>query len=375
MIFFNVRKSNLIIHLRPILKGLHAAGFETGLLISEAEQKKIFEDEFDFAKFFLLSDVDQIKTPGVTVSADVHSIAPPRTFHVNTLHNQPVKYWKHPTKHLAKFDGFLCWGPFQRDFIRHLYAGTGLISPELFETGCPLLDPLFDGTLNKAELAEKRGLDPNNPTVLYAPSWNPGLSLREFGTEVLEALEQAPKNLNIAFRLHPASVFSAVDETRKRFSGGIKWGDLIQKIINSRPNVCDCSFEDDSIEALHLSDYVFTDISSLAWDALAIDRGVFHIDCPDWPQVASQNRMFGNPKPRLTRSHAFLNAGVEYGNGTVALKDLGGVLNAIATGTGIPPRKHAHNRLRSRLLYNPGTAQRATVALLSDIHDRMLSES
>lgn len=368
MIFFSLHKSNMIIHLRPLIHGLHEEGLPVALLVESDVQKLALKEEFGFAKFFLHDEIPSIDTPGVTISASLHSAAPKHTFHLNTLHYQPVKYWRNASRLLVNFDGFLCWGPFQEEYIRHLYTGTGLVSPLFFQTGCAMLDKLFDGSVDRSAEAERRGLNPDFPTVLYAPSWNPGLSLRAFGNEILGALAAAPQDLNILLRLHPASLFSKLDKGHKRFSGGVDWAGLIAALFADRKHMHNCSLEPDAAEALILSDHVITDYSSLAWDALALDRNVFHIDCPDWPHIAAENRLFGKPRPTWTLNNAFLNAGVGYGNGRVAVADLPELLNQLASDSGFPARRVSAERLLPRLLHAPGQARQKTVAIVKDLY-------
>ena len=108
MIFFNLRTPNLLIHLRPIINDLKNGDIPIGLILEDKDKASFLENEISHLPMFEESQVHSLLTKGITVSSDVHSKAPPNTIHLNTFHNQPVKYWMHPRPLLSKIDGFLC---------------------------------------------------------------------------------------------------------------------------------------------------------------------------------------------------------------------------------------------------------------------------
>lgn len=368
MIFFNLRKPNLLIHLRPIIKSLKNSDVSIGLILDDKDRACFLDEELTRFPMFEESKVASLPTKGITVSADVHSKAPPNTLHLNTFHNQPVKYWMHPKPLLSKIDGFLCWGSFQKKYIKHLYASVGLMDPLIFESGAPLLDRMFDGINDKEKIRQKHKIDLEKKTILIAPSWNEGLLLREHGNELFEVLLNAPKNINLLLRLHPASMFSSDGENNNYFNGGQNWREKISTLLRARSNIFDFSSEPDAVEALIMSDCVITDVSSIAWDALTINSDVFFVDCPNWPDVAHKNRNFGNPTPTLTLNHDFLNAGKIYGNGVLKFDQLNALLMAYENKELLPPRQASFIRLRQRLLYNPGSATRETKRILKKLY-------
>ena len=372
MIFINVRQPNLLIHLRPIIAILQKKKVDFAIIYNNDIVRIKIEEEFSNINFIEEKNIDQVQDRGITISADIHSKAPPHSIHLNTLHNQPVKYWLHPANLLLNFDGFLCWGPFQKEFVLHLYRQAGLMAPKVYETGAPLLDNLFYPQRTRAELELQYGIKRQTKTVLYAPSWNKGLSLDKFNQEIIEAFKNCPKNVNIVLRLHPASIFSKEHDPNGYFTGNRDWLDFLQSELTDRKNIFNLSNEPNAINAILLSDCVLTDFSSIAWDAMATDVDVFHLDCPDWPKYAAQNKNFGQPKEILTLQHDFLNAGRRYGNGVISPEQISGLLKAYSDGQKLPARQKSSMRLRSRLLYNPGCAAQKTFEIITGLHDEIL---
>jgi len=371
MIFINVRQPNLLIHLRPIIAILQKNEADLTIIYNNDNVRTKIESEFSKLCFVEEQNIDHVQEKGITISADVHSKAPPNSFHLNTLHNQPVKYWLHPTNLLQNFDGFLCWGPFQKEFILHLYRQGGLIAPEIFESGAPLLDSLVYPHKNRADLEMQYGIKRQTKTVLYAPSWNKGLSLDKFGKDIIDAFKNCPKDINILLRLHPASLFSKEHDPNGYFTGNQAWLDFFKSHLADKENIFDLSGDPNAINAILLSDCVLTDFSSIAWDAMVTDVDLFHLDCPEWPTYAAQNKNFGLPKEVLTLQHDFLNAGRRYGNGVIAPEQISELLRAYSDGQKLPARQASVVRLHSRLLYNPGCAAQKTFEIVTQLHNKI----
>lgn len=68
--------------------------------------------------------------------------------------------------------------------------------------GMPKLDPFFDGSLNKKAIMENLNLDPNLPTVIYAPTRTAGISSSTdmFGRQIISTLCEMP--VNFLVKLH-----------------------------------------------------------------------------------------------------------------------------------------------------------------------------
>ena len=112
---------------------------------------------------------------------------------------------------LDNYDAVLLVGEFEIPLIRKLEALRNLPEKELVPAGLPYMDEL----LKKAELknavgtvAKKEGRhkfdNPEEITVLLAPSWGEKGFLKVLGTDFIEKL--AEKNFNLILRPHPQSL-------------------------------------------------------------------------------------------------------------------------------------------------------------------------
>ena len=71
--------------------------------------------------------------------------------------------------------------PRSADALRGGRAWSIRTAPAAALIGYPKVDCLVDGSLNRAAIQERLGLDPSAPTVLYAPTWSPYSSLNDIG--------------------------------------------------------------------------------------------------------------------------------------------------------------------------------------------------
>lgn len=364
MIFINIRQPNLYIHLEPYISILSSVFTDMTVFCDYDHISKIIQQKFEHIRITTSEQITKTQDTGVTISADFHSVAPRNTIHLNVLHNQPVKYWMHPRQLLLNFDGFLCWGPLQKSYIEHLYKNSGLMAPMLFDVGSPYLDFLIQNRERSGEYKKKLLSEPSNPTILYAPSWNPFLSIQENGTQILDFIKHSTPDINVIIRLHPASLFDQSHPQAQYFTGGKNWRSQLKNLTAISKNVYDHSLNHSALESLLITDCVLTDVSSIAWDALLTDSSVFHIECPRWPENAKQNAVFGNPEHNLTVGHDFLNAGVAYGNGYIKTSNIPSLLRAISNGESDLLKSHrGHiNRIENRLLFNPGNSREPLIS-------------
>jgi CDP-glycerol glycerophosphotransferase (TagB/SpsB family) len=71
---------------------------------------------------------------------------------------------------------------------------------DIVNVGLPKLDRFFDGSFNTGEIFRELNIDPDRPTVLYAPSYKP-TSIFDIGEEVVKL----GKTYNVLVKLHPYS--------------------------------------------------------------------------------------------------------------------------------------------------------------------------
>jgi hypothetical protein len=148
--------------------------------------------------------------------------------------------------------------------------------------GYPKSDKLYQGTLpGRNDIFSRLHLDHRKKTLLYAPAWGSGLSLREFGTSLVETILQN-KDYNLIIKLHPVSFCSPQDKDYIMFTGGINWEQEFFPFMNY-PN-CAFAKKPEIDELLIVSDIMITDFSSVALEFLALDKPVIYLDCPKFEE-------------------------------------------------------------------------------------------
>ena len=162
------------------------------------------------------------------------------------------------------------------------YLDAGLIDPRRTKAslvGYPKVDCLVDGTLDRDAIIAATNLNPQAPTVLYAPTWSQYSALHTAGLQMLPKL--ASLGFNVIIKLHDRS-FDASRDVR-----GIDWrGRLDVLARNPRIHVVRGA---DISPYLFVSDVVVTDHSSVGFEFMLLDRPVVVIDCPELIEKASVN--------------------------------------------------------------------------------------
>ena len=226
------------------------------------------------------------------------------------------------------------------------YAQAGLIDqegPEAALIGYPKVDCLVDGSLDRRAIQQSLGLDPDVPTVLYAPTWSPHSSLNALGSAVIEALPRL--GLNLIVKLHDRSY-----EPTERGSGGADWRTRLQRLgRDSRVHVAESP---DASPYLFVADALITDHSSIGFEFMLLDRPVVVIDCPGLIEKARVSL----DKVRLLRSSADVVAGADE------------LVRAVVRALEHPSRLSERRRAVSGdLFYRPGSATSRAVRCIYDV--------
>ncbi len=165
------------------------------------------------------------------------------------------------------YDHVFATGPYMiRRYVERGFFEAG--DPKLRHVGLPKTDRLTDGTLDRARFLEAQGLDPALPTVLYAPSWGDESSLDRMGEALLRAL--AGFDGNVLVKLHD----NAYDPRYAQRD----WRALLDELAGPRFAAPDVS---DVIPFMQASDLMVTDISSVAFEWLQVDRPLVFMTFPD----------------------------------------------------------------------------------------------
>jgi hypothetical protein len=134
------------------------------------------------------------------------------------------------------------------------------ITTELVVSGFPKLDPLFDIQSDKSTLTIP-GLDPDKPTVLYAPTFYPA-SIEVFG----DLLAELTAGCNLIVKLHH---FSWLLKKYRRHL------ELLQNLSDKYDHIHLISVEHYNIVPLYkIADLLLTEASSTAFEFLATGKPV-----------------------------------------------------------------------------------------------------
>jgi hypothetical protein len=252
---------------------------------------------------------------------------------------------------IARFTDLFLIGPTHRDLYERTYGpahpGAAI---RLHEVGYPKLDALLGGGYDPAPFRARLGLPPG-PVVLYAPAYDPGTSLREYGAELIEALLGLPATILV--KLHPALLAGAADAFD---TGGVDWPAVMER-FTGRANFRHVT-EPDITPCLAAADVMVTDVSGAALEFLMQGKPVVFIDCPRFFDEHLP-RTFG-VDGRAAREDPAMNAGRDFG---VVVKDLEEMKMEVRRLLAGGPRP----RLRPEdLLYHPGRATAVALALLRE---------
>jgi hypothetical protein len=175
-----------------------------------------------------------------------------------------------PRASARRFDA-VCIGD---DWRRAHYERVGARPETFWETGYPQIDPL-----SRRDPAPALPLDPARPTLLYAPTWNLGLtSAAAFGERLVDLVRAEAPGLNIIIKPHPV-----IGDWRPRWMAS--WGRLaaahrgVHVVTDTHADV---------VPYMLASDVLLSDASSVVFEFLALDRPIvlftnpLHAADPAW---------------------------------------------------------------------------------------------
>jgi hypothetical protein len=218
-------------------------------------------------------------------------------------------------------------------------------SPAIRLVGMPKTDCLVDGSLQRVTVLRSMGLDPDRPTVLYAPTWSPASSLNVLGMELIRRVLDLPVNLLV--KLHDRS-----RDPRPRYSGGIDWAARLD--VRLRGNPARLVAGADICPALAAADVMITDHSSAGFEYLLLDRPIVRIHLPSLIRAANIHRDYVALLSRVSRSVGTVPAAMR------------AVERALADpGDGSPARRG----VAAELFFRPGTATSRSVDALYELID------
>lgn len=272
------------------------------------------------------------------------------------FHGLPAKGGTFVPEQWRFFDGAFLIGPLQERMFEE-FRQSSRRSSHIWGRRIGLIksDALLNGTINRANVINGLGLDPGKPTILYAPSWEAGASLRTDGVAICKRLAAA--SWNTIVKLHPMSYFPP---TELRATGGIDW---IERLAQFEGDQFRHAVRADITPLLAAADVLITDVSSVAFEAILIDTPVIFIDCPDFFRDTVRE-MYGISETKARNSLEF-NCGREAGTVVNSLDEL---IAAIKVTQADPATRSAdRDRIRAELVFNPGRAATAAAEALAEL--------
>jgi CDP-glycerol glycerophosphotransferase (TagB/SpsB family) len=226
----------------------------------------------------------------------------------------------------------------------------------VYKIGFPKLDEVLNNKLQKTDILKMRNLNLDRKTVLYAPSWDEGLSLKTFGVQIMESLSKLSDNFNIIIRPHPALLTSKKSKDFSLYTGGIDWHSFIadyKEIDNIH-----ISTEVNSNYDLVCADLLVSDVSSITWDFLLLGKPVLLFSSEEYYSKFNRAfyREYGNDNLTLDelKNSDIINGGRKYAVLFNNLKELEEKVPEVLNDSSIDQIDLMS--LKSQLVYNPGNA-------------------
>jgi CDP-glycerol glycerophosphotransferase (TagB/SpsB family) len=269
------------------------------------------------------------------VAADLLWLSLPRgTRRVQLFHGVAGKYahdYDKPTVSLRQWDRHFFVN--QRRLRNFIEAGAIDADGETAKlVGMPKVDCLVDGSLTREAAVSWLGLDPDRPTILYAPTWSAASSINRLGVEFIERLLAGP--WNVLVKLH-----DRLRDPRPFFSGGLDWGARLEPLLQgpharlaSGADICPC---------LAAADVMITDHSSAGFEYLLLDRPLVRVHVPELLKQSNTNPEYVD----LLRA------------ASISVTDAAATIDAVEKALAHPRHLSATRvAVANELFYRPGTA-------------------
>jgi hypothetical protein len=279
-------------------------------------------------------------------------------YSVCMFHGQAGKGMTFSPEIVATFDAFFLLGPMHRqafnEYLQDFNQGHIPDHLDLFDIGYPKSDVLIDGYLpGDKKIIEILSLDPVKKTILYAPAFNEGASLREYGLQVIELLALLSE-YNVIVKL-PIDCYQPV--TNIYATGGIDWNMEIRVLEKKYSNLK--LYMDYYIDPLlACADILITCISTVGFEFMALNKPVIFIDTPKY-YSGYLKRRFPDKDTIAWSRRTTANGGKEFGLVVKDIHELPDAITYILKHPGEYPKQQ--EKLKTYLLYNKGNAAQVAV--------------
>jgi CDP-glycerol glycerophosphotransferase (TagB/SpsB family) len=299
------------------------------------EMQHIFEDTNESIRTILPAQAKWTKFDAYLAADFIWATLPRGTRRIQFFHGVAGKYadrYDRPQRSLREWDRFF----FINRKRMNNFVASGAIEPESPAArlvGMPKADRLVDGSLDRDVILQTLGLDPQLPTVLYAPTWTPYSSLNALGEDLVTTL--AKTGVNLIVKLHDNSL----DSYDVRNSGGIDWVARLSPVLQGpRGHLAKRGTISPYLVA---ADLMISDHSSAAFEYLLLDRPLIRIEMPEL--IARTN---------IPPDYVALLA-----EASTTVRTVAEILRAVERGLANPGLlAHTRRIVAEELFYKPGTA-------------------
>lgn len=292
---------------------------------SEKEKDKIIlKYKTDKKKLIIIDYLFILPFVDVFMSSHFYSKASKFTKKIN-IPRGVGKWFIPPKSYFKNFDIHFLTGPLHKEQVLdsiNIYKIKKKI--DFFEIGFPKIDDLYNQIYSHNEILNKLKLDQNKKTILFSPTWDPGMLLSDFGIDCAKSILERYENFNLIVKLHPSSLVSSKHEHFRFYTHGIDWRKEFSKLESYKNfKFCEAS---NSNEVLAVSDIMITDVSSISYEYLVQKKPVFFYDSPKffdkeinifYEQFQNKTEFIGNP-----RNNPRINCGRNLGHVFYDLDDL-----------------------------------------------------
>jgi hypothetical protein len=310
------------------------------------EMKHIFQDTDESIRTITPRQAKWMKFDAYLAADLIWATLPRGTRRIQFFHGVAGKYadlYDRPRRSLREWDRFF----FINRKRMNNFIVSGAIEPESPAArlvGMPKVDRLVDGSLDRDDILQSLGLDPQRPTVLYAPTWTPYSSLNALGEDLVTAL--AKTGVNLIVKLHDNSL----DVSNVRNSGGVDWVARLSPALQGAGG--HLAKRGTIAPYLVAADLMISDHSSAAFEYLLLNRPLIRIEMLEL--IARTN---------IPPDYVALLA-----EASTTVRSVDEILRAVEHGL-TNPELLAHTRriVAEELFYKPGTATARAVQELYEI--------
>ena len=289
------------------------------------------------------------------ITPQVHLKKPPNSYSIHVGHNQPIKLLCFPYNLLKNIDEHFVWGPLMYEWIETMLKDHNLKS-KMTKIGSPRHDREIFNNLFLMQTEKDYKNKKKDFVIGYAPSWDEYLSLRTNGIKIIKKIASI-KNSVIHLRLHPCSLVERANNDFQYYTGGIYWHEEIDCLKLSNVYFQN---QNSTIDYLKNIDILVTDVSSISYDAFALNKPIIFIDTPDfWESLFTSrhvNYSYRKKDFKNLSENKFLNGGRNNGIIVNSVNDLYDYLILFSKSNHIRPT--VKKTFLKSLFYNRGESKR-----------------